>query len=153
MGEVSVQVTEFRRRPVRRCTRVKVIRVEVSKNVVTARTKGWTTSTRPGKLRDFGLQPRRSNPRRGTCFEPSKQKSLGSWTFEVRLFAILFSCCLRTVWFSFARFFSRKTVSKFESSKKKRTKEQKDCLFWGRFAFTLKEDIPRKVRAHARRDR
>ena len=46
-----------------RCTRVKVIRVEVSQNVVHARTTGWMTSTRPGKLRDFGLQPRRSNPR------------------------------------------------------------------------------------------
>ena len=42
-------------------TRVKVIRVEVSQNVVHARTSGWMTSTRPGKLRDFGhrgLQPR-----------------------------------------------------------------------------------------------
>ena len=47
----------------RRCTRVKVIRVEVSQNVVHARTTGWMTSTLPGKLRDFGLQPRGSNPR------------------------------------------------------------------------------------------
>ena len=52
----------------RRCTRVKVIRVEVSQNVVHARTTGWMTSTRPGKLRDFGLQPRRSNPRSRNLF-------------------------------------------------------------------------------------
>ena len=45
------------------CTRVKVIRVEVSQNVVHARTTGWMTSTRPGKLRNFGLQLRRSNQR------------------------------------------------------------------------------------------
>ena len=32
-----------------RCTRVKVIRVEVSQNVVHARTTGWMTSTRQGK--------------------------------------------------------------------------------------------------------
>ena len=51
-----------------RCTRVKVIRVEVSQNVVHARTTGWMTSTRPGKLRDFGLQPRRSNPRSRNLF-------------------------------------------------------------------------------------
>ena len=51
-----------------RCTRVKVIRVEVSQNIVHARTTGWMTSTRPGKLRDFGLQPRRSNPRSRNLF-------------------------------------------------------------------------------------
>ena len=51
-----------------RCTRVKVIRVEVSQNVVHARTTGWMTSTRPGKLRDFGLPPRRSNPRSRNLF-------------------------------------------------------------------------------------
>ena len=73
-----------------RCTRVKVIRVEVSQNVVHARTTGWMTSTRAGKGRDFGLQPRRSNPRKGTCFELSEWKALGSWTLEVRLSAILF---------------------------------------------------------------
>ena len=52
----------------RRCTRVKVIRVEVSQNVVHARTTGWMTSARPGKLWDFGLQPRRSNPRSRNLF-------------------------------------------------------------------------------------
>ena len=51
-----------------RCTRVKVIRVELSQNVVHARTMGWMTSTRPGKLRDFGLQPRGSNPRSRNLF-------------------------------------------------------------------------------------
>ena len=58
-----VRAYRFDFSPRRRCTRVKVIRVEVSQNVVHARTTGWMTSTRPGKLRDFGLQPRRSNPR------------------------------------------------------------------------------------------
>ena len=63
-------------------TGVKVIRVEVSQNVVSlhARTTGWMTYTRAGKGQDFGLQPRRSNPRRGTCFELSEWKALGSWT-------------------------------------------------------------------------
>ena len=68
VGEISVQVTEPQQRPVCRCTRVKVIRVEVSQNVVHARTTGWMTSTRPGKLRDFGLQPRKSNPRSRNLF-------------------------------------------------------------------------------------
>ena len=44
------------------------VRVEVSQNVVHTRTTGWVTSTRPGKLRDFGLQPRRSNPRSRNLF-------------------------------------------------------------------------------------
>ena len=39
--------------PWRPVSRVKVIRVEVSQNVVHARTTGWMTSARPGKLRDF----------------------------------------------------------------------------------------------------
>ena len=73
-----------------RCTRVKVIRVEVSQNDVHARITGWMTSTRAGKGRDFSLQPRGSNPRRGTCFELSEWKALGSGTFDVRLNAILF---------------------------------------------------------------
>ena len=58
-----------------RCTRVKVIRVEVSQNVVHARTTGWMTSTRPGKLRDFGLQPRRSHPRSRNLFLDLGEKS------------------------------------------------------------------------------
>ena len=49
-----------------------VIRVEVSQNVVQARTTGWMISTRPGKRRDFGLQPRTSNLSRRTCFELSE---------------------------------------------------------------------------------
>ena len=67
----SMQVAgnQLRNPPMKfRCTRVKVIRVEVSQNVVHARTTGWMTSTRPGKLRDFGLQPRRSNPRSRNLF-------------------------------------------------------------------------------------
>ena len=72
-----------------RCTRVKVIRVEVTQNIVDAHTTGWMTSTRPVKLRDFRLQPRRSNPRSGTCFELSERKALCSWNLEVRLDASL----------------------------------------------------------------
>ena len=55
-----------------RCTHVKVIRVEVSQNVLHTRTKGWLTSTRSGIFLYFGLRPRRSNPRRTICFEPSE---------------------------------------------------------------------------------
>ena len=68
----------------RRCTRVKVIRVEVSQNVVHARTTGWMTSTRPGKLRDFGLQPRRSNPRSRNLFWALGVKSTWFLNFGVQ---------------------------------------------------------------------
>ena len=73
-----VRAYQFHFAPRRRCTLVKVIRVEVSQNVVHARTiaKGWMTSTRPGKLRDFGLQPRRSNPKRGNCLISRSEKRL-----------------------------------------------------------------------------
>ena len=62
-GEINVNFEWYTLCALGRCTRVKVIRVEVSQNVVHARTTGWMTSTRPGKLRDFGLQLRGSNPR------------------------------------------------------------------------------------------
>ena len=54
----------------RRCSRVRVRRVAVPKNIQPARTKCWWTTTLAGKLSSFGLDPRGSSSF-SFCFEHS----------------------------------------------------------------------------------
>ena len=70
-----------------RCTRVKVIRVEVSQNVVHARTTGWMTSTRAGKVEISACNRVEVIQEEEPVLSSRSEKRLpiGSGTFDVRL--------------------------------------------------------------------